>query len=228
MGDFTTDAYLTPLINQVYGDQVTQLMSDTGSAFDEQVRDVPAIPIGTTSLANYQAEQMANDSGGPTTNGPLFGLFSPICVEWKQAGQPDMWYVEAARTGKLPNVSPAAPFAPFLMQWEWRGNIIFLTPLMYVSDLRVRGQFSLPPLVKDTDVLQVHPRMLEATAYGTAALIGQERSNANYTENYSRKADEVLIEIENILIKAEQGTTTRIGRLGGQSGSGYGNGGSYA
>lgn len=206
-------------------------MSDTGSSFDEAVRDVPNVPIGTTNLGNWQAATMKNDDGTSST-GPLNGLITPITVEWKVAGQPDECYVEAARTGKLPYVTPASgivgsPFNPYCMMWEWRGMIIYLTPLTYPADLRVRGEFCFTALTKDTDILQVHPRMAEATAYGTAALIGQERNNATYTQGYFQRADLVLENISNMLVRSEQGTTTRIGRVGGRGPYGNGFGGRY-
>lgn len=213
MGDFCTDAYLTPLIGQVYEDQTTQLMSDTGSSFDDIVIECLGVPIGTTSLSNYQSSQMTNDDGSATLNGPLYGLVSPSIVEWKVGGQPNNRYVEAERTGKLPNVSPAGPPTPFQMWWEWRGSIIYLTPMQQTVDIQVRGEFSPPELVKDTDILVVHPRIATATAYGTAALIGQERNNAPYTTGYFARADQVLENIANMLVKSEQGVTTRIGRL---------------
>lgn len=212
MGDFTTDAYLTPLINQAYEDQTTELMADTDSSFDDWVFDVLGVPQGTTSLANYQASQMANEDG-TKTNGPLYGLVTPICVEWKIGGQPDNCYVEANRTGKLPNISPATPSGPYQIEWEWRGNIIYMTPVTYTIDIRVRGEFSPPSLVNDTDILAIHPRMGTAVAYGTSALIGVERSNANFVTNYTAQAQKILDNISNMLTKGEQGTTTRIGRL---------------
>jgi len=221
MGDFTTDAYLTPLINQVYEDQTTQLMADTDSSFDEWVFDVPGVPPGTTNLIPWQSAQMPTVGGG-TVNGPLYGLVNPIVVEWKLGGQPDIYYVEADRTGKIPNISPAAPFPPYAVQWEWRGYGIYLTPVGYTIDMRVRGEFSPPTLVKDTDILVVHPRMGTATAYGVGALIGVERNNQNFVTNYTGEAEKVLENISNMLTKGEQGTTTRIGRLGGRGrGRGY-------
>lgn len=214
MGDFCTDEYLTPKINTAYGAQLTQLEADADSSFDERLRDIPAVPLGTTNLGIYQADQMP----GGNQKGPLAGLITPITVEWKIQGQPDDCYVEAGRTGKLPNVSPAAPIAPYRMQWELREGIIYLTPLTYPADMRVRGEFALYPLVQDKDKLQVHPRMYIATAFATAAIIGAERNNQNWINSYKPEADAVLEDIENILIKAEQGTVTRIGRLGGHRG----------
>lgn len=213
MRDFCTDGYLNPLVNQVYEDQTTQLMSDTDSSFDDMVLECLGVPIGTTSLSNYQSAQMANDDGSATVNGPLYGLVSPSIVEWKVGGQPVNRYCEAERTGKLPNVAPGGPPTTFSMSWEWRGSIIYLTPMQQTVDLQVRGEFSPPELVKDTDILVVHPRIATATAYGTAALIGQERNNAPYTTGYFARADQVLENIANMLVKSEQGVTTRIGRL---------------
>lgn len=212
LGDFTTDAYLTPLINLVYEAQTTQLMSETDSSFDEWVFDVPGVPPGTTNLGIYQASQMPTANGN--VQGPLYGLVTPIVVEWKLGGQSDDRYVEAGRTGKLPNISPAAPHAPYRMEWEWIHYIITLTPMSYVVDIRVRGEFSPPELVNDTDVLVVHPRMSTATAFGTGGLIGSERNNATYKADYVSEADSILEDISNKLTKDEQSTTTRIGRLG--------------
>ena len=151
---------------------------------------------------------------------------NPICVEWKIGGQPDVRYIEAQRTGKLPNISPAAPFPPYAVEWEWRAYTIYITPVMYTIDLRVRGEFSPPSLVKDTDCLIVHPRMATATAFGTAALIGAERNNQNYVEKYESKAESILENISNYLVKSEQGVVSRIGRLGNRSSRGWGWGGS--
>lgn len=226
MGDFTTDAYILPFINQVYEQQATQLEANADSSFDEFVRDVPALPIGTTNLENYQSETMTDEDGEAST-GPLFGLVTPITVEWKQIGQPDANYVEAARTGKLPNVSPAAPSPPYIMQWEWRASVIYLTPLGYPCDIRVRGEFAFGNLLKDSDILGIHPKMGVPVSYGAAALIGQERNNASYATGYAEQADQALENIENILVKAEQGTVTRIGRLGNKNVGGYGNGGTF-
>lgn len=221
MGDFTTDMYLTPLINQVYEDQTTQLMSETDSSFDEWVFDVPGVPPGTTNLAIYQAAQMPTAAGN--VQGPLYGIVSPITVEWKVGGQPDIRYVEANRTGKLPNISPAAPHPQFGMQWEWIHYVITLTPMSFTVDLRVRGEFSPPSLVKDTDILAVHPRMGTATAYGVGGLIGVERNNQNFVTNYTAEAERVLDNISNMMTKGELGTVTRIGRLGGNRGRGRNN-----
>lgn len=213
--DFCTDAYLTPKINVAYGDLLLKLEADADSSFQELVRDVPNVPVGTTNLGTYQAGQMP---GGQ--QGPLFGLFSPIRVEWKLTGQPDNYYVEADRTGTLPNVSPAAPGPPFTMWWEWRGGLIFLTPMTFAVDMRVRAQFCAKPLQKDSDQLGIHPLVWLPVAYGTAALIGAERNNAGW-KAYADDAEAKTEDIENILVKAEQGTVCRIGRTGG---SRYGGG----
>ena len=221
LGDFCTDAYLTPLVNIAYEAQTTKLMADTDSSFDDWVFDVPAVPFGTTNLRNYQSSQMETPSGNVA--GPLCGLVTPEIVEWKRVGQPDYQYVEGGRTGKLPNISPAAPQNIWQMNWEWRDNTIYVTPMPFPIDLRVRGEFSPPTLVKDTDELIVHPRMGTATAFGVGALIGAERKNQGYIDTYTAAANDVLGDISNMLTKGEQGVTTRIGRYGGRSG-GYGRG----
>lgn len=210
------------MINTVYEAQTTKLMADTDSSFDDWVFDVPGLPTGTTNLRQYQSSQMPTPNGNVA--GPLLGLVTPEIIEWKRSGQPDNQYVEAARVGKLPNVSPAAPQNIFQMQWEWRDMTIYLVPMTFPVDIRVRGEFSPPALVKDTDELIVHPRMGTATAFGTGALIGAERKNQGYIDTYTAAAEDVLGDISNMLTKGEQGVTTRIGRYGGRSGGGRGTG----
>lgn len=222
MGDFCTDAYLIPKINTAFGARTTQFESYADSSFEERLRDVPNVPVGTTSLEIYQQEQMPNTNQA----GPLLGLYAPITVEWKIKGQPDVWYVEAARTGKLPNVSPAAPYPPYLMQWEWRENVIYITPLMYPVDIRVRGPFTRVPLVQQTDKLGIHNTMYILVGMDVAVLIGTERNNAGW-KSYADPAAEMADAIENILIKAEQATTSRIGREGGRARGRNGAGGGW-
>ncbi len=52
-GSYLTDAFLVPLICEVYDDVNSQLAS-TQSSWDIAVVEVPGIPPGTPNLAPYQ------------------------------------------------------------------------------------------------------------------------------------------------------------------------------
>ena len=219
-GDFCTDAYLLPLINQVYEDALNTL-EGTCSPFITQLKSCPNLPQGTTNLTDQQK--------GP--NGPLFGLLNPLSIEIKQAGQPDTAYCFMKRMDILPNSSNQGVNQPANIYWqglfwEWRSYILYISTLPYAADLRVRGEFRPPALVLDTDPIVIHPTMTSVLAYGTGALIGVERGNSNYASTYGGLSSARLDDVTAELVRQQQGTTSRIGRMSGR-GRRQGNNGSW-
>jgi hypothetical protein len=209
-GDFATDAYLVPLINQAY-DAAINYLAGTCSPFMTQLQVVPNLPAGTVDLT----EQAKPDN-------PLFGLMNPLEIEYKQAGQPETNYCFAKRLDILPNVSPAGGWPTRGLCWEWRSYILYLTPLGYAADFRVRGEFRPPALLQDGNVITVHPLMTPALAFLTAALIGSERLNGSYVQDYGPKGENTLDDIAAELVRQQQGTSSRLGRMGGRGrGTGY-------
>jgi hypothetical protein len=212
-GDFCTDAYLLPLINLAYEDSINAL-EGTCSPFITQLQPCPNLPLGTTSLV---AQQKAGQ--------PLDGLVNPLSIEIKQAGQPDTSYCFLKRVDILPNSSniglnqPANIYWQSLC-WEWRSYVIYLTTLPYPADIRVRGEFRPPALVKDTDPIVVHPMMAAALAYAAAALVGAERGNAGYVTKYGDAATARFDDISAELVRQQQGTTSRVGRMSNGRGRG--------
>jgi hypothetical protein len=215
-GDFATDGYLLPLINQAY-DQSINYLEGTCSPFITQLQVATNLPAGTSDLTELQKP-----------NQPFFGLVNPLDIEIKQTGLPELNYVMGKRVDILPNSSNYAPGQPswnywgkFL--WEWRSYVIYFTPVGFAADIRVRGEFRPPALVKDTDPIVIHPQMVVALAYATAALIGGERINASYVQNYGAQATATLDDISATLVRAQQGTSSRLGRMsGGRRGTGRG------
>ena len=55
--------------------------------------------------------------------------------------------------------------------WEFRSEVIWLTPSSIAVDLRIRGEFGPAALTSDDSVLISHPRIGYVVAYGTAALV---------------------------------------------------------
>ena len=203
-GDFATDPYLLPLVNQTY-DVATHRLLNTCSPFIEQYVVLPGVAQGTTSLQNFQ------DKGQP-----LFALVNPLEIEFKRAGAPDVAYRYSHPKRLLPHVAIGAPVIGVGPQagpqWTWRGYVLTFTPLPFACDLRILGEFKPAALVKDTDLVVIHPMMTAALAFGTAALIGAERQNQNYVQSYAPQAEALLDDISNELVRQEGGTTARLGR----------------
>lgn len=200
-GDFATDAYLTPLIN-IAQKKAVNFLEGTCSPFIEQVIDVPNVAQGTTSLVTYQ-----------TAGKQLAGLVKPFIIEFKQSGQPINTFCEAEKVLRLPNIAPNANPTTRGTFFEFRSYVIYLTPLTYIADFRVRGDFRPAPLMNDDDVIVLHPMFAVALSFGTAALIGVERGNQNYVTNYGGEAETALDDIAADLIRSTQATTTRVGRM---------------
>lgn len=200
-GDFCTDAYLTPLVN-IAQKRAVNFLEGTCEPFIEQVIDVPNIPAGYTSFIKEEK-----------AGGPLCGLFNPLVIEFKQAGMPINQFVEAVRKPRLPNIGPNANPTTRGAYWEFRSYVIYLTPLTYIADWRVRGDFRPPALMNDDDIITLHPLFSTALSFMTAALIGMERGNQNYVTNYGEQGSEALDDVAAELIRSGQGTTTRVGRM---------------
>lgn len=204
--DSLTPAYLTPLTNQVYESQISYL-AGTCNPFETKLVTVSNLAIGTADLTNLQR------------TGALLGLVNPLELRWKQAGQPENFYLPLRRFNVLPQFSPAQSVSLACSTqagWEWRGNVVYMTPFAFAVDLRVRGEFSPPPLCKDDDVVQVHPQLGHALAYGTAALAAIERGNPEWVQSYGALAQSTLNEIANQMMRQQQRTTFRAGKLNGR------------
>lgn len=197
-GSYLTDAFIVPLINEVYDDSNSQLAS-TQSSWDISVVEVPGVQPGTPNLQAFQVQ------------GALLGGLTdqPLRIDWKPAGNPPNYYSLVKNYEVLPDMQPAQS----MVGWEFRSQVIWLTPCSVAVDLRVRGEFAPPPLVDDTDILVSHPRIGYVISYGTAALIAAIRGNKAWEQSYNQKAMEGMDEIMEQLVRAEQGQYRRLGRM---------------
>ena len=218
-GDFITDSYVMPLINTAYK-QALNYLEGTCSPFITQLQVATNVALGTSSLAELQKKGQ-----------PFDGLVNPLDIEVKGTGLPETSYVMGTRRDILPNSSNYAAGQPTnywtgRFCWEWRSYIVYITALGYAFDIRIRGEFRPPALIKDTDPIQLHPLMSVALGYMTAALVGSERQNSGYMANYGKQGIDMLDDISAILVRQQQGTSSRVGRMNGRrsgsSGCGYG------
>jgi hypothetical protein len=136
------------------------------------------------------------------------GTPNMLRIDWKVAGNDPSYYQLITNYGVLPDLQPQQGIAG----WEYRANVIWLTPSSIAVDLRIRAEFGFPPLSADNDVLQSHPRIGYVVAYGTAALIATVRGNPGWTTAYTSAAELGLDEIMEQLVRMEQGQVRRIGR----------------
>lgn len=196
-GSYLTDDFLVPLIQEVYDDANSQLTS-TQSSFDLAVVEIDGILPGTPNLSAYQ--------GG---SGALAQLTDqPLRIDWKPAGTDPSYYQLVQNYGVLPDL----PMQQGIAGWEFRSEVVWLTPSSIAVDLRVRGEFGPPPLTNDASVLVTDPRIGYVVAYGTAALIATVRGNAPWVQAYEAKAAEGMDEIMEQLVRAEQGQVRRVRR----------------
>jgi hypothetical protein len=195
---YVTDAFIVPLINQVYSDCNSQLES-TQSSWDISVVECPNIQPGTPNLAQLQISP-----------GPLANLTDePLRIDWKPAGQPPQYYLLVPNYDVLPDFQPQEQCIP---GWEFRSEVIWLGPSTIAVDLRIRGEFAPPVLTQDSDVLISAPRIGYVVAYGTAAMVAAVRGNAAWEKSYGEKALEGMDEIMSQLVRASQGQIRRLGR----------------
>jgi len=209
--DWLTQQYFYPMLQQVYEQQISYL-TGTSNPFDQKRVFVGNLDAGTTDLTPYFK----------TPDKPLYGLYFPRLIWWKQAGLPENYYRQMQVYNSLPDLWPSANGpASYNTQagYEWRGNFIFITPFAFNIDLRVLGDFLPSPLTKDADVIGVHPMMVHPLAYGTAALIAAERGNQDWVQAYSSQAMASLDEVAAQLVRQQQKNNFRVGRIVGGRGN---------
>ena len=194
---YTTDDFLLPLINQKYEELYNRLRLG-GTEFDERDVVLPSVPAGTPDLSTYAA-----------TGQPLELLVQPRMLEWKLAGNPDSFYLRAEFLGKVRDITPQ----PLIDSWEWRSQVIYITPATVVVDLRVTGDFLFSALVSDADILAAAKNIGHIVAYGTAALIGINRGNPDWIKNYTDKEEGTFDDLNQLLVRADLAKITRVARL---------------
>lgn len=228
MGDKTgyliSRAFAVPFINQAYEDIASQIKNASGKNL-EAVIEVLNIPAGTSDLSEYQTD------GDPTANppvqpGPLAGLFDPIRMWVKTAGQPPQYYVQVSGPrDTLPHTAPPG-VAPSIyypqVTFCWMGNELSITPVAGAIDIQVYGRFNAPVLVKDTDKLVLYPRMSAMLAYASSALFGVERANTQILAGYGDRATAMIDNAVADIIRQSQKNPRRLAQMGGRGGSCWG------
>lgn len=216
--DWVTEEYLGPIVNHCY-ELICLYLSDTCSPYITRVVTIPNLPIGTTDLSKWQNDR----------DQPLYGLIDVFrdSLDWKMAGQPECYYRPVTQIDKLPNYTLSSPTITNCMYFEWRAFQLYVTPMPFAIDLRVRGEFKPPVLQAEDDRITLHPLLGAPLAEESASCASRERANPGQMQAYELQGTQALDNIANQLIRSQQGTTVRLGRLtrwGSRNGCGYGNG----
>jgi len=220
-----TRGYLLPFINQAYEDLDLSIRNASGKNL-EAVIEALNVPTGTSDLSiKYQAY------GDPTANpaiqnGAFVGLFDPIRMWVKSAGQLPQYYTCAIGPREtLPHVNPPG-ITPgtFAVQvtFAWIGNKLLITPINGPVDIQLYGRFNPPVLVDDNDKLVLYPRMTAALAYAASALTGVERTNVTILQGYAERGFAMKDNIIADIIRQTQGNPRRLAKMGGQGGDCWG------
>jgi hypothetical protein len=205
--EWTTDGYLLPKINFAYRTQTLYIKRSTGANLEQLVEIPNALdPAGNptnqglTSLAQYQQP-----------GGLLYGLYEPLYMWWKPAGTAEWHYRECFEKKTLAFTRPLSAIAAAGMQFTWRSNQLFVTPVNMPIDIMVDGRFNPPPLTKDEQVLVVDPDMEVCLTAGTLGLVGIEAGNTGYTQAAVEMVENAADDIVAKLIRQKQGPTARAG-----------------
>lgn len=215
LGDFADDDYLVPFVKIAFTNALNYL-KNTCSPFVTDQRTLPNVPQGTTTLSPYQVKAQTGQQLSGQQGAILAGLVKPLRVWWKVAGQPENNYCEADPKKDLPFVSPSNYIAGMKLYYEWRQYKLYVTPLSFNADFSVKGEFNPVLPTKDEDEITLHPSCGVALGFMVAALIGGERVNATYIQNWGDTANRTLDDISADLVRGEQATTQRIGRYTGR------------
>jgi hypothetical protein len=223
-GRLVSPAYATPFIQQAYEDMTLQIKNASGKNFEALI-EVLNIPTGTSSLYPFQTY---GDPGAnpPVPRGTLVGLFDPIKMWVKTAGQLPQYYTLASGPrDTLPHVNPPG-ITPgtYAVQvtFCWMGNRLSMTPVAGPVDVQVYGRFNPPRLVDVNDELVLYNDMTAPLAYFACALMGVERTNpailAGYIDRATASVDNIVADI----MRQCQKNPRRLAKMGGQGGTCWG------
>lgn len=223
-GRWISRQYAVPFVQQAYGTMAKVIKTASGKNF-EAIIEVLNVDPGTTSLAPFQTQGNPG-SNPPVQRGPLAGLYDPLRLWVKTAGQLPQYYTMAVGPrDTLPHVNPPG-ITPgtYAVQvtFAWMGNKLSITPVAGPIDIQVYGRFNPPRLQKDEDELLLDGDMTDTLAYAACALMGVERTNPMILAGY---ADQATAGIDNIvanIITQCQKNPRRLARMGGSGGNCYG------
>ncbi len=224
-GQWVKPGYITPFINQAYSEMAKMIKNASGKNF-EAIIELLNVPSGTTSLYPYQSYAFVDPANpaGQKTRGPLAGLFDPIRMWVKSAGQLPQYYTRAKGPREtLPHINPPG-ITPgnyaVVVTFAWIGNKLVITPVNGAIDIQVYGRFNPPRLVSMDDELLLYGDMTDTLAAATIAWTGIERTNTTILTGAESRAVAGIDNIVADLIRQTQKVPRRLAQMGGSQGCG--------
>ena len=191
------NAYLMPFIGLANEDLYAELTS-VNLKYEDTVVTILNVPANTTDLSTYQA-----------TGGVLEYMMVPSKVEWRNVGESDEeWRKvpsvdEVADTNAAAGGDPIASNVSYVRSYEWRGEILYLSPCENPVDLRIRFE-ALPADLSD-EQKSIIRGVLNVLSYGTAALVAEtDGEMGKLAVNLEHRFQKALDNFETIMVKKDQ------------------------
>lgn len=190
--------YFYPKLNTAYQNAINYLKGSC-SPYIEKVIIIPGVPVGVdpSDLVPYNTA-----TGGATALYPLDGLMEPRYVDYKLPGT----HANQFRPAKEFRIMP--------------DSVQQVTAQTY--DIRVRGDFLPSPLVNESSRIELYPNCAHALAYSVMVLIGAEKPNEAWTEQFLPLAQSAWDLILADLVRQQQRLSFRLGAPNRQGRSGWG------
>lgn len=170
-------------------------------SFQEEVVVLPAVPIGTLDLSQYQA-----------VGQPLDDMMVPISLEWRVTGDsdPDNW-TPIPRVDEVIDQSIPSDEIVGIASFEWRGGLIYVSASSAIVDIRVRCEM-LPDVFQDDSDTYIKG-LTNWLVYATAIHIAQSRGGgvSKMVAVWEPLRAKVADNIECTLVKQEQNISRRFG-----------------
>lgn len=198
-GTYIDDGYVTGFAQNVY-DVLYNRMRLYGHQFSEIDVELPSVAAGTPDLSAFQA-----------TGKPLALMVQPRMIEWKLPGQDATYYAPA--DGPVDKVRDIVPGITALDSWAWLRRKIFLSRFSTALDLRVTGDFLFDPLTEGASPIEIEINANPVLAYMIAEEIAGARGNDKWLALYKRKGDDAFDDLNIAMVKAQQATTRRVGKI---------------
>jgi hypothetical protein len=184
--DYLVPEYFGPLCEQAY-EVAIQWLKGSCSPYIERVVLIPSVSVGTDEM---NLTPFAVGQGQENTY-PLDDLITPLAVDFKPVNTANNQYKPVQECTILPDTPSQVQAGLF--------------------DIRVRGEFLPKPLISDDSIIEIHPNASSALAFSIVTLIGMERPNQGWVDNYGKQAQAAWEEIAADLTRQQQHQSFRLG-----------------
>jgi len=194
-GKWADAGYLAPFI-QIVSDDYWMHLAALNLKYDEIEVILPSVTAGMSDLSVFEAK-----------GGALEFMDAPISLEWRHVGDPNTAWRPIPQLDK---VNDNDGDVDGISSYEWRNQILYISPSNTNVDLRVRFS-GLPPSLDDQSkqVLRGIPNIL---AYNASEFIAGVRNNKDLAAFLKVKGDAAEEDFEILMTKMQQKVHRKFGR----------------